>query len=180
MYLPVILVLAGVLVFILLMSLRISVEVIARSSGITYTVKGSILKYIKIAEVKSGSRKKKKGKKDTEKKREKLLGIIKTAVKKNNGKIFHVEKLSLTGSFSLEDAAADAILYGTFLILWQFIIIFLSANFKFEHQNYSFYPDFQNNKNELIFQLILRVVILRVLLLLINYYFESKISNKTE
>ncbi|HEY8422697.1 MAG TPA: DUF2953 domain-containing protein [Thermoclostridium sp.] len=177
MYLPVILFFIAVFVSVLFMSLRISIEVIAENSGVTYSVKGIILKYIKIAEVKSGTEKPKKPQK-AEKEREKILGIIKTAMKKNNGKIFHIEKLSLTGTFSVDDAAANAILYGFFIILWQFIIIFLSAHFTFEHQNYGLYPDFQNDKNELIFQVILRVVILKALLLVLTYYFESKVKNK--
>ncbi|NLM09520.1 MAG: DUF2953 domain-containing protein [Clostridiaceae bacterium] len=171
MFLPVILFFVAILLLMLFMSLRISIELTAKSSGITYTVKGSIFKYIKIVEVKSGTKKQKRQEKDSEKKRERILDLIRIAI---NGKIFHIEKLSLSGTFSINDAAANAVLYGTFLTLWQFIIILLSANFKLEHQNYSFYPDFQNDKNELIFQLILRVVILKALSLIINYYLESK------
>lgn len=179
MILPVVLSVAAFFVLLLFMSLRISVEVVAENSGIRYTVKGSILKYIKIAEVKSGVKKKDKpGEKD--KKREKILGLVKTAFKKNNGKIFHIEKLSLTGTFSVEDAAANAVLHGFFIILWQFFLIFLSANFKLEHQYYRFYPDFQNDRNEFIFQIILRVVIFRALLLIIRYWINSKFKNKTE
>jgi len=180
MCLPVIFCIAAVITLMLSMSLRISVEVTAGDSGINYTIRGSILRYIKILEIKSGTEKKRKPKKKSEKKRDRILGIVKAAFKKKNGKMIHVEKLSLTGTFSTEDAAADAILHGLFIILWQFIIIFLSANFTFEHQNYNFLPDFQNNRNELVFQLILRIVILNALIVLIRYYLSSVLGNNTE
>lgn len=174
MYLPVILVLAAILAAMLFMSLRISVEFTAKSSGVTYTIKGSIFKYISIMEVKSGTGRKRRHEEKSGTRREKILDLVRVAIDRKNGKIFHIEKLSLSGTFTTMDAAADSILYGTFLILWQFILILLSANFKLEHQNYSFYPDFHNNRNELIFRLILRVVIFKALLLIIKYYLDSK------
>lgn len=180
MFLPVLLFFAAVLLIALFMSIRISIELVAKNSGITYTVKGSIFKYINVVEVKSGIKKRKRENEKTDRKREKVLGLIKAAVIRDKGKIFHIEKLSLTGTFSIEDAAANAILYGAFIVLWQFILLILSANFKLEHQNYSFYPDYQNGKNELIFQAILRVVIFKVLLLLINYFIELKKQKKNK
>lgn len=183
MYLPVLLFLAALLIFVLFMSFRISIEVVADNSGISYTVTGSILKHIKVVEVKSDFNKPKKPKTDKSENifsRNKILGFIKSAVEKDRGKIFHIEKLSLAGKFSIGDAAADAILYVFFIVLWQFIIIFFSSKFKLEHQNYSLYPDFQNENTELIFQMILRVVILKALLMIINYFFESKRKNKQQ
>lgn len=180
MYLPVLLVFVAFLLLLRFLSLRISVELIAKDSGITYTIKGSIFKFIKVMEIKSGTEKKKEWKIDAGEDlfiREKVLGLLGSALKKNKGKIFHIEKLSVKGSFSIKDAAADAILYGTFIMLWQFLLIFLSANFSLEHQNYSFYPDFQNNKNELIFHLIFRVVILKVVLLSVNYLIKTRREN---
>jgi len=180
MYLPVILCIAAVVLLMLFMSLRISVELTAEESGISYTIRGNIFRYIKKMEIRSGSGRKRVNKKKGEKRHDKLLGIIKTAIRKNNGKVIHVEKLSLTGTFSIEDAAANAILYGIFLILWQYIILFLSANFTFEHHNYNLRPDFQNNKNSLFFQIVMRIVVLKALLLLIKHYLETKIKNRTE
>jgi len=179
MYLQVVLIFVAVFLFLLFMSLRISIEVMVKNSNITYAIKGIIFKYVKIVEIKSGTKKPKKSDR-VDKKREKLLGIVETAMKKNRGKIVHIEKLSLSGTFSFDDAAVNAILHGLFIILWQFFIVFLSANFTFEHQNYNFYPDFQNDKNELIFQVILRIVIIKALALIITYYFESRIKNKNK
>lgn len=160
------------LLVLLFISFRISIELIANETGITYTIKGNILKVIKVFEVKNGREgKKKRWTTDRQEKgalRKKFLGIIKTAIDDRRGKIFHIEKLSLTGSFSLNDAAANAILYGFFLTLWQFLLIFLAANFRLEHQNYNFLPDFQHDRNEMIFHAIFRVVIVNMVLLLIH------------
>ncbi|AGC67578.1 hypothetical protein Cst_c05560 [Thermoclostridium stercorarium subsp. stercorarium DSM 8532] len=180
MYLPVVFCIIALIIVALFMSLRISIEFTAGSEGISYTVKGIVFKYIKILEIKSNSEKKRKKTKGGEKKRGRILGIIRTAMRKKNGKAVHIEKFSLTGTFSVDDAAANAILYGGFIILWQFAVLFLSEHFTFEHQNYAFYPDFQNDKTEFIFQIIFRVVIFKALLLLARYWLESKINNKTE
>ncbi len=198
MLLPVILIFLTLLFIILLLSFRIFVELIAKNSGITYTIKATIFKYIKVVEVKSGQKSKQKKPKrgaEVSKKKwetsakenkaihERVINIISVVLKENRGKVFHIEELSLSGLFSIEDAAVDAILYGIFLALWQFLIIFLSANFRVEHQSYKFYPDFQNNKNELIFHGILRVVLIKVLLLVVENNIHTKLKKfrkKTE
>lgn len=102
------------------------------------------------------------------------MKIIGRAVKNKKGKIFHIEKLSLKGTFSIEDAAANAILHGVFMILWQFLLIFLASNFRLEHQHYNLLPDFEHDRNKMIFQAILRVVILNMVLFSIHSFFESK------
>jgi energy-coupling factor transporter transmembrane protein EcfT len=184
MILPVIFVLAGFVLLLLLLSFRIHIELIATDSGITYTISGNIMKVVKIYEVKSGSgdkdkKMRKAGGKDKDTIRKRLLGVIKEAITEQRGKIFHIEKLSVDGTFSIEDAAANALLYGLFLTLWQFLLIFLSANFTLEHQKYNFMPDFRNDRNEFIFHAIFRVVIIRMLLLVIHSLIESR-KKKTE
>jgi len=179
MILPVILVPVAFLLLLLLLSFRINIELIAKDSGITYTISGSILKVVKIYEVKSGSEnmgKKvwKTGAKEQNTIRKRLLGVIKEAITEQKGKIFHIEKLSVNGTFSTEDAAANAILHGLFLTLWQFLLIFLAANFTLEHQNYNFLPDFRNDRNEFIFHVIFRVVIIKMLLLVLHTLIESR------
>jgi hypothetical protein len=195
MHLPVIFIFLSFLFLILLLSFRISLEVIAKKSGIAYTVKATLFKYVKVVEVKSGQKKTKKSEKSTEGRKkkwktsdkeskaihERVIDIIYAILKKNRGKIFHIEELSISGSFSLEDAALDAILYGTLIILWQFLIIYLSANFSLEHQSFKFYPDFKNNTNELVFHGILRVVIIQAIFVLIKYSIDKKkIKRKSE
>lgn len=177
MILPVILVF--VVFLLLLLSFRINIELIARDSGITFTVKGSILKVIKVFEVKSGSEKMGKkvwqtGDKERGIIRRRVFGIIREALTERKGKIFHIEKLTVDGTFSIEDAAADAILHGLFLTLWQFLLIFLAANFTLEHQNYNFLPDFRNGRNEFIFHIIFRVVIINMLLLVLHTFMEAR------
>ena len=56
MHLPVIFIFLSFLFLILLLSFRISLEVIAKKSGITYTVKATLFKYVKVVEVKSGQK----------------------------------------------------------------------------------------------------------------------------
>ena len=128
MHLPVIFIFLSFLFLILLLSFRISLEVIAKKSGITYTVKATLFKYVKVVEVKSGQKKTKKSEKSTEGRKkkwktsdkeskaihERVIDIIYAILKKNRGKIFHIEELSISGSFSLEDAALDAILMAHF------------------------------------------------------------------
>jgi hypothetical protein len=179
MILPAILVSAVLILLLLLISFRINIELIARDSGITYTVKGSILKVIKVFEIKSGSEEKGKKNWQTDEKeqgfiRKRLLGIIKEAITEQRGKIFHIEKLSVDGTFSIEDAAANAILHGLFLTLWQFLLIFLAANFTLEHQNYNFLPDFRNDRNEFIFHVIFRVLIIHMVLLVLHTLIEAR------
>lgn len=180
MYLPVILAFIALLsVLLLFLSIRISIEFIARETGITYTIKGSVFRYLKVLEVKSGTEKRgkkrwKTGYKEKRLVREKLLGLLQTAVKKRKGRMFHIEELSLNGTFSLEDAAANAVIYGLLLILWQFLLIFLAANFKLERQNYNFMPDFQNDKNEMMFHIIFRVILLKIILLIIHWSVDTK------
>ena len=170
MILPAVFVPVLLISLLLLISSRINIVFIAKDTGITYTIKGDLLKVIKVFEIKSGrdEREKKNWQINQKEKgvlRARFLGLINQAIQEQRGKIFHIEKLSIDGTFSIEDAAANAVLYGLFLILWQFVLIFLAKNFKLEHQYYNFLPDFQNDKNELIFQAIFRVVIFKMLLL---------------
>ncbi|NLN64832.1 MAG: hypothetical protein GX144_05395 [Clostridiaceae bacterium] len=170
MILPAVFVPVLLISLLLLISFRINIVFIAKDTGITYTIKGDLLKVIKVFEIKSGrdEREKKNWQINQKEKgvlRARFLGLINQAIQEQRGKIFHIEKLSIDGTFSIEDAAANAVLYGLFLILWQFVLIFLAKNFKLEHQYYNFLPDFQNDKNELIFQAIFRVVIFKMLLL---------------
>ncbi len=179
MILTVILIFVVFLLLLLLLSFRINIELIARDSGIAYTIKGNILKVIKVFEVKSGSEEAGKKVWETDEKeqgfiRKRLFGIIKEALTEQKGKIFHIEKLSVDGTFSIEDAAANAILHGLFLTLWQFLLIFLAANFTLEHQTYNFLPDFRNDRNEFIFHVIFRVVIINMLLLVLHTLIEAR------
>ena len=87
MYLPVILVLAAILAAMLFMSLRISVEFTAKSSGVTYTIKGRIFKYISIMEVKSGTGRKRRHEEKSGKRRKKILDLVRVAIDRKNGKI---------------------------------------------------------------------------------------------
>lgn len=179
MVLPVFLTPVFLLLLLLLISFRINIEFIAKDSGMTYTIKGNILKVVKVFEIKSGREEKRKkhwrvNNKEKGFIRKRLIGIIKTAIDDQRGKIFHIEKLSVNGTFSIEDAAANAILYGLFLILWQFLLIFLSANFKLEHENFNFLPDFRNDRNELIFHVIFRVVIFNIVMLVLHNLIEAR------
>ena len=67
MFLPVILFFVAILLLMLFMSLRISIELTAKSSGITIRLKGSIFKYIKIVEVKKRHKKQKRQKRQRKK-----------------------------------------------------------------------------------------------------------------
>lgn len=178
MILPVIFV-SAIFLLLLLISFRINIELIAKDSGITYTIKGSLLKVVKVFEIKSGSEEMGRKVWQTDEKeqsfiRKRLFGIIKEAITEQRGKIFHIEKLSVDGTFSIEDAAANAILHGLFLTLWQFLLIFLAANFTLEHQNYNFLPDFRNDRNEFIFHVIFRVVIIQMVLLVLHTLMEAR------
>jgi hypothetical protein len=170
--------------FLLLANFRIWVELIAKDSSFTYTIKGTILKYIPIFEIKSGTEKKGRkkwrlGSKEKKTVRTDFLNLIGGAIRKNKGKILHIEKLELTGSFSVEDAAANAIIYGIILVLWNYFIIALSAWFSLEHGSFSLVPDFQNNTNKLMFHAVFRVMLLNVLILILfckdkHLYFSTK------
>jgi hypothetical protein len=179
MIFPVILVAVVFIVLLLLISFRINIELIATDSGITYTIKGSILKVVKVFEVKSGSEEMGKKTWQTSEKeqgfiRKRLFGVIREAITEQKGKVFHIEKLSVDGTFSIEDAAANAILHGLFLTLWQFLLIFLAANFTLEHQYYNFLPDFRNDRNEFIFHVIFRVVIFNMVMLVLHTMIEAR------
>jgi len=172
MYLPVFLIPFLLILLLLLTNFRIWVEFIARDSTVTYTIKGTILKYVPIFEVKSGTEKKGRkkwrlGSKEKKTIRTNFINLIVGAVRKNKGKMLHIEKLELTGSFSVEDAAANAILYGIFLVLWNYFIIALSAWFNLEHGNFNVVPDFQNNRNRFMFHAVFRVMLLNVLILIL-------------
>ncbi len=171
MVLPVFLILAA-LIFILMNSFRIHIELTARDERISYTIRGSILKVITLFRVTDGDEEKRRKPESDGKEKgsfgKRVFGIIREAILDHRGKIIHIEKLSVDGTFSIEDAAANAILYGIFLSLWQFLLIFLAANFRLEHQSYNFLPDFRNDRNEFIFHLIFRVVILNMVLLVIH------------
>jgi len=188
MYLPVILASIALLSMLLLfLSIRISIEFIARETGITYTIKGSVFRYVKVLEVKSGTEKRwkkrrKAGSKERRLVRDRLPGLIQTALKRRKGRMFHIEELSLNGTFSIKDAAANAVIYGVLLILWQFLLIFLAANFKLERHNYNFMPDFKNNKNEMMLHIIFRFIPLKIILLIIHWIADTngKKFNKSE
>jgi len=173
MYLPVFFILF-LLILLLLSNFRIWVELIARDAGIAYTIKGTVLKYIPVFEIKGGTEEKggkqwRLGSKEKKTIRTKFLNLIVGAVRRNKGKLLHIEKLELTGSFSFDDAAADAIIYGIILSLWNYLIIALSAWFSLEHGNFSLVPDFQNNRNKLMFHAVLRIMLLNVLVLILLY-----------
>lgn len=172
MVLPVFLMLA-ILIFVLMNSFRIQIELSAREEIISYTIRGSILKVITLFKITDNDEKKSRKPQKSDGKEKGSFGkrvfeIIREAILDHRGKIIHIERLSVDGTFSIEDAAANAILYGIFLSLWQFLLIFLAANFRLEHQSYNFLPDFRNDRNEFIFQLIFRVVILNMVLLVIH------------
>jgi hypothetical protein len=172
MYLPVFLIIFLLVLLLLLANFRIHVELIAKDADITYTIKGTILKYIPIFEIKSGTEKKGRkkwrlGLKEKKTVRTNFLNLIAGAIRKNRGKMLHIEKLELTGSFSVEDAAVNAIIYGIILVLWNYFIITLSAWFSLEHGNFSLIPDFQNNANRLMFHAVFRVMLLNVFILLL-------------
>ncbi len=183
MNLPVFLIIPLIITILLLFSLRISLELLAKEEDITYTVKGSIFKHLKVFEIKKGTEDegKKRWKTDWKENKfikTKVLSIYDSALKKHAGKVLHIEKLELHGTFSVEDAAVDAILYGVFLALWQFLLIFLSANFSLEHQCFNFLPDFNKNRNKLIFHAIFRIVIINILWLIIWIKIEDKRNRK--
>jgi len=175
MYMPVFLISFFLLILLLLLAnFRIFVEFIAKDAGIAYTVKGTILKYIPVFEIKRGTEEKGRkqwmlGLKEKRTLHRNFLNLIVGAVRKNKGKKLHIEKLELTGSFSIEDAAANAIIYGIILSLWNCFIILLSAWFSLEHGNFSLVPDFQNNRNKLMFHAVFRIMLLNVLVLILLY-----------
>lgn len=162
-------------------SFRISIEFIVRESSATYTIKGTVFKYVKVMEVNNTSRKRKHKRRETHKRKkgfgEKLPNLIQTALKNRKGKMLHIEELSLRGTFSIEDAAANAVIYGILLIIWQFLLIYLAANFKLEHQYYNFIPDFQNDRNEMMLHVIFRVVVLKAIWLIITWFIETRRKN---
>ena len=167
------------ILLLLFISFRINIELIASETGITYTVKGSLLKVIKLFEVKSGEEAKGGKSWQTDEKeqaflRKRVFGILWEAMVEHKGKVLHIEKLSVNGTFSIEDAAANALLYGLFMALWQFLLIFLAANFTLENQCYHFMPDFRHDRNELIFHAIFRILILHVLMLVIHNLIEAR------
>ncbi|MBP7176342.1 MAG: hypothetical protein KBA53_09045 [Thermoclostridium sp.] len=185
---PVILVLIiflSLLLLFLFIRFRIYIEFTAKESGINYTIRGKILKVIKVFEVNGDSdekgekskRSKKASKSNKKKKDSKDVSfprIIRKVIEKRNGKLIHIEKLSVDGTFSIEDAAANALLHGLFLTLWQFLVIFLAANFSLEHQSYNFLPDFQKDRNEIFFCTILRVESVHMVLLVLHILMEAR------
>ena len=187
MYLPVFFVLFLLILLLLLTNFRIQIELIAVVVGFAFTIFGTVLKYIPVFEVKGGAEEKGKkqwklGSKEKETVRKRFINLIVGAVRKNKGKILHIEKLELTGSFSTEDAAANAIIYGIILALWNFLVIVLSAWFNLEHGNFNLVPDFQNNRNELIFHAVIRVMLLKILILILydtgkQYVFNAKTNS---
>ena len=176
---PVIIVLIIFLLLLLFLFIRfrIYIEFTAKESEITYTIKGKILKVIKVFEVNSGEKDKKQAKINEKKEYSKdnnVLKIFRKVIAEQRGKLIHIEKLSVDGTFSIEDAAANALLYGLFLTLWQFLLIFLAANFSLEHQSYNFLPDFQKDRNEMVFCSILRVEAVHMVLLVLHILMEAR------
>ncbi len=161
-----------ILGFFLLGSLRISVWLVAKDTGITYNIQLNILKFIKVFEVKSGTRKRKKRRKSETKEKKRahstVYGIFSHALHNHKGKVLHIEKLDLQGTFSTKDAAANAILFGILMILWQWLLIFLTAHFSLEHQNFHILPDFQNHRNEMVLHFIFRIVFMKILFLILS------------
>lgn len=182
MILPVFLILIALIALFLLNSFRINIELVARDASVNYTIRGSVLKVIKVFEVKSGDEEKKGKPRKTKGNKKgsfgkRVLVAIRKAILEHRGKIIHIERLSVDGTFSIEDAAVNAVLYGIFLTLWQFLLLFLAANFRLEHQSYNFMPDFRNDRNEFIFNAILRVVILNMVLLVIHTMLADRRKN---
>jgi hypothetical protein len=87
MYLPVFLIIFLLVLLLLLANFRIHVELIAKDADITYTIKGTILKYIPIFEIKSGTEKKGRkkwrlGLKEKKTVRTNFLNLIAGAIRK--------------------------------------------------------------------------------------------------
>lgn len=173
MYLPVFLIALLLILMLLLVNFRVFVELAANDSGIAYTIKGTVLKYIPVFEIKSGTEKKgrkqwKLGSKEKRTIRTRFFNLIIGAIRKNKGKALHIEKLEVMGTFSAEDAAVNAIIYGIIIALWNCFIIMLSAWFSLEHGNFNLIPDFHNNRNEFMFHAVIRIMLLKILIIILS------------
>lgn len=171
-------VLAGTFIFVMsLTSARISVVLALNDDVFEYKIKGSILKHITVFAIKSGVDKegrqfgkKSKGKKNRE---DKFLNILKNALKGRKLRLIHVERLVLEGTYSIGDAAANAILFGLFMALWQFLLLYLNEHFKLEHQSFRLKPDFQNDRNNFTFHIILRAAVFKIVWLLLLHFLKE-------
>ena len=104
MYLPVFFVLFLLILLLLLTNFRIQIELIAEDAGIAYTIKGTMLKYIPVFEVKGGAEEKGKkqwklGSKEKETVRKRFINLIVGAVRKNKEKYFISRSLNLRAHF---------------------------------------------------------------------------------
>lgn len=163
------LILSGFLiVLVLLASARISINLNVKDGALVYRITGSILWYIKIFEIKSGIEKKTKKRFGGFKEERGTTGgnffeIIKKVLKRRKLRIIHIDRLIIEGTYSIGDAAANAILFGLFITLWQFLLIFLNEKFKLEYHSFKLIPDFQKDKNDIIFHAILRATVFNLI-----------------
>lgn len=179
----------GLFLFIMsLTSARLSIVLELRDDIFAYRVTGSILKYITVFTVKSGVKKEGrwrkvwKGKKNKE---GKYLNILKNVLEERKLRLIDVERLVLEGTYSIGDAAVNAILYGVFMALWQFFLIYLNEHFKLKHQSFRLKPDFQNDRIDLKFQIILRAAVFKIVWMIFFYVIKThkhrgKEFNKSE
>ena len=166
-------------------SVRLLITLNIKDNILAYEISCSLLSYIKIFEIKSGVKKKRTGlwkKYRNEKKSEggKLGRILKKALKERKTRMIHVEKLLLEGTYSIGDAAANAILFGVFMALWQILLIYLNEHFKLDHQNFKLKPDFHNDRNDVNFHVVLRTTVYKIIWLLCIFFISTHMKNKKE
>jgi len=132
--------------------------------------------------LKSGDKQESKqlGKKGGKGKGEKYLNILKNALKEPELRLIVVERLVLEGTYSIGDAAVNAILFGILIILWQILIIYLSENYKLEHESFRFKPDFQSDRNNFKFHVTLRAAIYKIVWLILKHTIKTHRANGKE
>ncbi len=170
-------VLAFFVIIMFLSNLRVSFLLNVKSCTITYKMTGRILKYIKIFEVKSGDEKKKrnnwkKSRNETKPGNRIYYKILQKAFKGRKMRMIHIERLILEGTYSIGDAAVNAIFLGFFMALWQLLLLFLNERFILEQQKFEFTPDFHNDQNDFFLQIILRVTLLKFIWLILIFYIK--------
>jgi hypothetical protein len=174
-----------IVVLLSLSSVRLSIVLNIKDNILAYEITGSLFKYIKIFEVKSGVEKKgariwKKYRDEKRYKGDKNTRILKKALKERKTRMIHVEKLLLEGTYSIGDAAANAILFGIFMALWQILLIYLNEHFKLDHQNFKLKPDFHNDRNDVNFHVVLRTTVYKIIWLLCIFIISTHMKNKKE
>ncbi|NLY18579.1 MAG: DUF2953 domain-containing protein [Clostridiaceae bacterium] len=175
--------LVGLFIAIMLLtSARISVVLNFSDNIFAYRITGSILKYITVFAIKSGGEKERqkrdKVRKGTGSKEGKYLNLLKSALLERKLKLIHVEKLELEGTYSIGDAAVNAIFFGIFMALWQLLLIILNERFRLEHQSFRLRPDFHNAGNNFKFHLVLRAAIYKILWLLLFDIIKTRKSEE--